>query len=91
MYLRAITVAMTLFSCVLDGSFEPRNAKQSVAPQQKHVKSPENPALDFGRNGARMLGHTLNLKRAQTCTLERCWDYYKDPLEDIDIHTCPKA
>ena len=34
---------------------------------------------------------SLNLKRAQTCTLERYWDYCKDPLEDIDIHTCPKA
>ena len=43
MYLRAITVAMTLFSFILDGSFEPRNAKQSDAPWEKHAKSPENP------------------------------------------------
>ena len=54
MYFRAITVAMTLFSCVLDGSFEPRNTKQSDVLQQKHAKSPENLALDFGQNGAHM-------------------------------------
>ena len=34
---------------------------------------------------------SLNPKRAQTCALERYWDYYKDPLEDVDIRTCPKG
>ena len=46
---------------------------------------------DVTRNQQCMLRQTLNPKRARTCTLEKCQDYYISPLEDVGICTCPKA
>jgi len=38
-----------------------------------------------------MLGHILNLKRAQTSALERYQGYCIDPLEVVGTRICPKA